>query len=487
MLPCATIGCPYRAHSTPIEGFNGYCCILCAESGNHGPRCERASASQPRIKTIPWTRTTYNTDPDAAVGGATCTTASLVNDVACGSPDPRRSLETLSKVVSNVLKNPQEAKFRELKKENKAVRSAILDVKPCFTLLRRCGFEDKGEVLRLQSSGLRPGEVARIAMAMGRIDELVDVAANLGGLAATLGAGPAQVSDPLPSTPANGKGSSTPDCRADMPPLLYGTAWREERTTELVVQAVKCGFRGIDTALQTGHYREDLVGLAVRQLAEKHGIARSSLFIQTKFTPLRGHDPANVPYDQNASLAQQVEQSFQQSLKNLGVDYLDAYLVHECEPTIHETLQVWGAMENIYRRGGAKRIGVTNCHDLAFFRNLCESAQVPPMVLQNQFICEAQYDVELRNFCKLRGVQYQPFWVLCLNQHLLSGSAVTSASRRMDLTPAQVLLNFLSRSEGTYPVTGPSSADHMRQALFALSGQRSLDEGEEIFIRSMLR
>lgn len=75
-----------------------------------------------------------------------------------------------------------------------------------------------------------------------------------------------------------------------MPPLIYGTAWKKERTADLVIQAIKAGFCGIDTACQPKHYNESLVGEALVKLG-KHNISRDSLFLQTKFTPLSGQDP----------------------------------------------------------------------------------------------------------------------------------------------------------------------------------------------------
>merc|ERR1719190_186336 len=89
-------------------------------------------------------------------------------------------------------------------------------------------------------------------------------------------------------------------------PFLYGTAWKKEATADLVVQAVRAGFRGIDTACQPKHYREELVGTAVAQLA-RDGVPREHLWLQTKFTPLNGQDPKNVPYDPNAPLQTQAE------------------------------------------------------------------------------------------------------------------------------------------------------------------------------------
>lgn len=67
-----------------------------------------------------------------------------------------------------------------------------------------------------------------------------------------------------------------------MPPLLYGTAWKAEATTALVLQALASGFRGLDVAGQPKHYREDLVGEAVLHAARDLGIPREALWIQTK-------------------------------------------------------------------------------------------------------------------------------------------------------------------------------------------------------------
>ena len=89
-------------------------------------------------------------------------------------------------------------------------------------------------------------------------------------------------------------------------PFLYGTAWKKETTTDLVLQAVRAGFRGIDTACQPKHYREDLVGAALKRLSEEHGVRRDSLWLQTKYTPVSGQDPADIPYDPSLPPPQQV-------------------------------------------------------------------------------------------------------------------------------------------------------------------------------------
>ena len=74
-----------------------------------------------------------------------------------------------------------------------------------------------------------------------------------------------------------------------IPAFMYGTAWKKEATTGLVLEAVKAGFRAIDTANQLIHYDEARVGEALLQLAEG-GVTRETLFLQTKFTPVNGQD-----------------------------------------------------------------------------------------------------------------------------------------------------------------------------------------------------
>ena len=68
-----------------------------------------------------------------------------------------------------------------------------------------------------------------------------------------------------------------------MPRILYGTAWKKERTDGLVQVAIRHGFRGVDTACQPKHYHEAGVGAAVAACIAS-GMTRQELFLQTKFT-----------------------------------------------------------------------------------------------------------------------------------------------------------------------------------------------------------
>jgi len=66
-----------------------------------------------------------------------------------------------------------------------------------------------------------------------------------------------------------------------IPAFLYGTAWKKERSTDLVFQALKAGFVGIDTAAQPKHYREDLVGEGVKQflMDSPKGPTRKDIYV----------------------------------------------------------------------------------------------------------------------------------------------------------------------------------------------------------------
>lgn len=64
-----------------------------------------------------------------------------------------------------------------------------------------------------------------------------------------------------------------------IPAFLYGTAWKKEKTADLVYQALCSGFRGVDTAAQPKHYREDLVGDGIRRALSEGRVVRENLFV----------------------------------------------------------------------------------------------------------------------------------------------------------------------------------------------------------------
>jgi len=108
-----------------------------------------------------------------------------------------------------------------------------------------------------------------------------------------------------------------------VPRFLYGTAWKEDNTQPLTELALRLGFRGLDTANQRRHYHEVAVGQAIAASIQGGLVSRDDLFLQTKFTFRRGQDH-RLPYDADAPIPIQVEQSFASSLRHLRTDRIDS-------------------------------------------------------------------------------------------------------------------------------------------------------------------
>jgi diketogulonate reductase-like aldo/keto reductase len=248
-----------------------------------------------------------------------------------------------------------------------------------------------------------------------------------------------------------------------MPWIIYGTAWKKDRTADLVVKAIQAGFRGIDTAGQPKHYNEPLVGEALHRL-KNHGIERESLFLQTKFTPLSGQDPRQVPYDKNSPVELQVAQSFEASKKNLQTEYVDSLVLHSPMAPHALLMKAWNTMEKIQKTGGARQLGISNCYDTEVIRSLYADASVKPAVVQNRFYKETGYDADLRHWCSNHGVIYQSFWTLTANPHIIASNTLRTIAQKYKKTEVQIFFRYLSQS-GIVPLTGTSSEQHMREDL----------------------
>jgi diketogulonate reductase-like aldo/keto reductase len=251
-----------------------------------------------------------------------------------------------------------------------------------------------------------------------------------------------------------------------IPSFMYGTAWKEDATTRLVQLAVATGFRAIDTANQLIHYREALVGEALQAL-DKRGIKRDTLFLQTKFTSVGGQDH-RTPYDVSASLTTQVRQSFDSSLIHLCTEYLDSYVLHG--PYSRRGLgeadwEVWGAMEGLYRSGKTKMIGISNV-TAGQLTQLCEQANVKPMVVQNRCFAVLEWDKEVREICQTHGIIYQGFSLLTANRQVLADPEIRAIATRVGAGPAQIIFRFAMQI-GMLPLTGTTSPQHMEEDLQA--------------------
>jgi diketogulonate reductase-like aldo/keto reductase len=254
-----------------------------------------------------------------------------------------------------------------------------------------------------------------------------------------------------------------------IPDFLYGTAWKEERTAALTELAIRAGFRGIDTANQRRHYHETAVGEGLAAAYRTGVVTRANLFLQTKFTYQRGQDH-RLPYDPSASLAEQVAQSLDSSLVHLATDHVDSFVLHGPSSGYDWTdadAEVWEAMRKERDAGRTRLLGVSNV-SLPHLEQMESARSELPAFVQNRCFARVGWDREVRSFCSQRKIIYQGFSLLTANPEVVQHPPLTALAREMNATPAQLVFSF-ARAVGILPLTGTSSADHMKEDLASLA------------------
>lgn len=264
------------------------------------------------------------------------------------------------------------------------------------------------------------------------------------------------------------------------PRFLYGTAWKEDATQQLTELALQQGFRGIDTANQRRHYHEAAVGQAIAASLARRIIVRDELFLQTKFTFSGGQDH-RLPYDPDASIPTQVEQSFASSLEHLGVEAIDSYLLHGPRSRVGLTSDdwaAWRAIETIHDSGRARLIGASNV-SVEQLDALCRGARVRPRLVQNRCYAASSWGKGVREFCAANEMVYQGFSLLTANRQVLSHPEMLLIAQRHQRSVSQVVFCF-ALAVGIVPLTGTGDPSHMRDDLAAFDFRLTRDEIELI-------
>lgn len=290
------------------------------------------------------------------------------------------------------------------------------------------------------------------------------------------------------------------------PRLVYGTAWKKDATADLVYKALKCGFRGIDTAAQPRHYQERLVGDGVRRAVAEGIVTRGELYLQTKFTSIHGQNPEDMPYDPLAPIEEQVRASLASSLENLAVppsregsgdgnsttssssSYLDCVVLHSPLPTLEETVAAWQALEK-YVPHRIRHLGIANAPQEIVEYLLSPpppeslAVRVPPSVVQNRFHRETGYEAALRRLCRDRGVVFQTFWTLTGNSHLVKKSDVVGGlAGRVPggggVSRETAFYALVLGLRGTSVLDGTTSEEHMRADLEGIKRIEGWANGE---------
>lgn len=191
-----------------------------------------------------------------------------------------------------------------------------------------------------------------------------------------------------------------------------------DATSRAVGWALEAGYRHVDTAQM--YDNEAQVGGAVRA----SGLDRERVFITTKLHPdLMSYEFALV--------------SFERSLRQLGVDYVDLFLIHW--PGGRDRRGAWKALEELHRDGRAHAIGVSN-YTLRHLREMDDYAEVAPMVNQVEFH-PFLYQRALLECCAERGmvlVAYSPLG----RGRLLNDPTIADVARTLGRSSAQVMLRW---------------------------------------------
>lgn len=189
-----------------------------------------------------------------------------------------------------------------------------------------------------------------------------------------------------------------------------------------VQTAIRHGYRSIDTAAIYGN--EEGVGQGIRQGLEETGIKREELFVTSKVW--------------NADLGyESTRQAFELSLKKLGLEYLDLYLIHW--PVAGKYKEAWRALEQLYKEGRIKAIGVSN-FQIHHLQDLMQDAEIKPMINQVEFHPRLT-QTELRAFCKEQGIQVEA-WSPLMQGQLLDHPGLKEIANRHQKSIAQVILRW---------------------------------------------
>ncbi|MBJ9987166.1 aldo/keto reductase [Paenibacillus sp. S28] len=227
----------------------------------------------------------------------------------------------------------------------------------------------------------------------------------------------------------------------EMPWLGLGVFKVEEGSelVEAVKAAVKHGYRSIDTAAV--YANETSVGQGIREALADNGLKREDLFVTSKVWN------ADLGYDSTIA-------AYETSLNKLGLDYLDLYLIHW--PVAGKYKEAWRAMEQLYKVGRVKSIGVSN-FQVHHLEDLMKDAEIVPVINQVEFH-PMLTQKELRDFTKQHNIQLEA-WSPLMQGELLNHPLLKELADKYGKSIAQVILRWDLQHE---VVTIPKSTKEHR-------------------------
>lgn len=189
-----------------------------------------------------------------------------------------------------------------------------------------------------------------------------------------------------------------------------------------VKTAIKHGYRSVDTAAI--YENEEGVGQGIREGMKEAGISREDLFVTSKVW--------NTDLGYESAIA-----AYETSLKKLGLEYLDLYLIHW--PVEGKYKDAWRALETLYKEGRVKAIGVSN-FQIHHLEDLMKEAEIKPMVNQVEYHPRLTQK-ELQSFCQEHGIQLEA-WSPLMQGQLLDHQVLKEIADKYGKSIAQVILRW---------------------------------------------
>ncbi|WP_082126576.1 aldo/keto reductase [Allosalinactinospora lopnorensis] len=247
-----------------------------------------------------------------------------------------------------------------------------------------------------------------------------------------------------------------------MPQLGFGVFQVPDAEAETTVAtAIEAGYRSIDTA--TLYQNEAGTGRGIAA----SGLPREELFVTTKLW--------NTDQGYDSTL-----RAFDTSLAELGMDYVDLYLIHWPAPARGSYVDTWRAFERIHSEGRAKAIGVSNFQP-AHLQRLFEASGIVPAVNQIELHPRLQ-QAELREFHAANGIATEAWGPLGRGKGLLDDPALTRVAGKHGVSPAQVALRW-SVQLGTIVIPKSVTPSRIRENIHVFGFK--LDEEDMAAIADM--
>lgn len=241
----------------------------------------------------------------------------------------------------------------------------------------------------------------------------------------------------------------------EMPIIGFGSIIPEGRETITAVKnAVKAGYRHFDTAAIYGN--EKSLGEGIRQAMSEEGLKRSDFFITTKaWHSERGYE--------------KTYKAFEESLERLGLDYVDLYLIHwPANSTWHDdwrelNYDTWRALEDHYKAGRIKAIGVANFLD-NHLEALIEDAEIKPMVDQIEYHLGFFQD-RTAKFAQEHGIVVEAWSPLGgVGAHIVDDPTINNIAKELGKDAGQVVLRWIYQ-KGIVSLPKSLSPSHMKSNL----------------------